>query len=189
MEQPVHFMKQPLEQLKEIMLDYDTFCHTAEKLEWLDIEEQHDNWFRSYPLGIQLDAYMFPRDYIILHHIADVYTRAVLSSMAYYEEWEPKFWDMPRVERKRCLTEGKMLYKNYAVFRELRLVERNWDYLVNEIKYFAGENKVPVSEQKRYLDRFENAKVIELGGCYAGDFSYWAIKRNILLVVSCGCWD
>jgi len=185
-----NFMKEPLEQLEKIIQDYDAFSLSAERLKWLDIKEQHENWFRSYPLGILLDVFEFPQDYNILHHITDVYTRTVLSNMAYYEEWEGNFWDTTSwEERRNCLTKGEKLYKNYATFRELRLIERDWPYLVKEITYFANENKIPPRDQKKYLDQFENAKVIELGGAYIGDADYWAIKRNSLMIVSCGCWD
>lgn len=35
-------MEQSLEQLKRIMRDYDYFSCIAEKLEWLDVEEQYE---------------------------------------------------------------------------------------------------------------------------------------------------
>ena len=185
------FMEQCLERLKKVMLNYDIFSCIAKNLEWLDIEEQYEDWYQTYPLGIQLEIFKFPQDYIILHHIEDVYVRVNLSTIAHYEEWESNFWKISPKERNQCLKEKGMLYlyENYATFKELRLVRRNWAYLANEIQYFAGKNKISISYQKQYLDLFENAKVIELGGCYKGDASYWAIKRNILLAVSCGCWD
>ena len=187
---PLDFLDQPLEQLRCVTQNYEAFSRAAEKLEWMDVEEQHEDWWRrSDPIGIQLDVFKFPEDYVILHHIADVYARVVLSTMAYYEEWSPQFWDMPQTERRQCLEQGMDLYKNYAMFRESRLISREWTHLVKEISFFAGYNKVPVSSQNKYLDQFENAKVIELGGCDAGDATYWAIKHNALLVVDCGCWD
>lgn len=33
------------------------------------------------------------------------------------------------------------------------------------------------------------AEGIELGGCYPGDYVYLAIKGDVMLIVSCGCWD
>ncbi len=185
-------MEQSLEQLKRIMLDYDYFLYIAEKLEWLDVEEQYEEWRHHYPLNMLLEVYKFPQDYDILHHMADVYVRVVFSSMAHYEEWEPGYWDVSREERRQRLKAEYMLYwyEQYATFAELRLRRRDWTHLANEIKSFAVENDVlPFSYQKQYLDSFENAKVIELGGYYAGDATYWAIKHNTLLVVSCGFWD
>ena len=184
------FMDQPLRQLKSVIQNYEVFACFAEKLEWPDVKEQHEDWWRrSDPIGIQLHVFEFPEDYVILHHIEDVYAGVVLSIMAYFEEWGPRFWDIPQAERKQCLEQGIDLYGNYAMFKELRLISREWDYLVGEINFFADQNRVPVSSRKKYLDWFENAKVIELGGYYAGDTTYWAIKRNALMVADCGCWD
>ena len=186
------FMKQPLEQLKKMILDYGSFSCTAEKLKWLDMEERYEYWHRSHPICIQLEAFTFPQDYRIWNHMEDVYVQVVLSEMAHYEEWEPGSWDnISQKERRECL-EGHImrhLYDNYATFKELRLVKRDWAFLAKEIRFFADENKVPFSEQKQYLDLFENAAVIELGGLYESDASYWAVKHNLLLVVDCGCWD
>ncbi|MDE7477761.1 MAG: hypothetical protein K2M91_07405 [Lachnospiraceae bacterium] len=181
---------QSIEKLRGIMLNYDIFSSIAEKLEWLDMEEQYEEWRQSY-LGIGLEVFKFPQDYIILNHIEDVYVRVALSTMAHYEGWEPQFWNILQEERKLNLKEKGMLYmyENYVAFKDLRLVKRDWTYLANEIQFFANENEIPISYQKQYLDTFENAKVIELGGDYSGDASYWAMKRNKLLVVSCGCWD
>ncbi len=183
------FLEEPLERLRGLLPDYDRFCRIAERLAWQSAKERHEDWRCTYPLGILLDAYEFPRDYILLHHAADVYVQSVLSGMAYAEGWGPDFWDIPQAERTRCLAQGKALYQAYAVFREVRLIKRDWAYLAEEIQFFANVNKIPVSQQKRYLDRFENAKVIELGGSDGGDAVYWAVKRSALLVVSCGCWD
>ena len=185
------FMRQPLQQLERIIRDYTVFSCIAERLEWFALEERHEDWYKpqAYPLGIQLDAFLFPENYIILHHIEDVYARVILSTIAYYEEWPSSFWDIPQSERKYCLQKGRKLYESYSTFRDIRLIRRDWSYLTREIKYFADINKVPDSHQNHYLKRFENAKVIELGGAYIGDASYWAIKRNTLLSVSCGCWD
>ncbi|MCI8810119.1 MAG: hypothetical protein HFF84_08325 [Oscillibacter sp.] len=183
------YMEEFLKQLRGLLADYGAFCRIAEGLTWQDAEERHEDWFRTYPLGIRLDAYEFPRGYIILHHAAEAYVQSVLSGMAHAEEWEPGFWDIPPAERTCCLAQGKKLYQAYAIFREVRLIKRDWAYLAEEIQFFANVNKIPVSQQKRYLDRFENAKVIELGGSDGGDAVYWAVKRSALLVVSCGCWD
>ena len=115
---PLDFMDQPLEQLKSVTQNYDAFSCAAEKLEWLDIEEQHEDWWcRSGPIGIQLDAFKFPEDYIILHHITDVYARVVLSTMAYYEGWGPRFWEIPQAERRQCLEQGTLRSRPYSGYR------------------------------------------------------------------------
>ena len=176
------------DELKNVVKYYDKFYYVAERLEWIDIEEQHENWFKTYPLGIQLDMYEFPRGYI-QDNIACAYVRACLSDMAFYEEWDRNFWDIPQSDRKYCLTEGRTVYASYVTFRDVRFIEREWSYLVREIEFFAGKNGVSASEQRRYTERFENAEVLELGGYYGGDSTYLAIKQNLMLVVSCGFWD
>lgn len=186
-----YFMEQVVERLRRIILDYDVFSSVAEKLDWLDVEEQHEEWRHTYPFGMQIEVYRFPQDYLVLHHVEDAYVRTVLSDMAHYEEWEPGFWEISQEERRHCLKETGMraLCKEYTAFKETRLIQRDWTYLAKEIQYFANVSKVSVSVQKPFLDLTENAKVIELGGWYNGDAEYLAIKRNVLLVVSCGCWD
>ena len=108
--------------------------------------------------------------------------------MAFSEGWDKDFWDIPQEERKRCLTEGILLYKPYAVIQEVRFIERSWEYLAQEIEYFATKNKISVLEQKKYIDKFQGAKVIEIGGWY-NDFIYMVMKQNLILIVFCGFWD
>lgn len=84
MEQQLDFMKQPIEQLREIIQDYNVFCRTAEKLEWINIKEQYKMYQLNYTI-IDFGVYEFPNNYRILSHIMNVYARTVLSCMAYYE--------------------------------------------------------------------------------------------------------
>lgn len=57
------FMKQPLERLKKMILNYGSFSCTAEKLKWLDMEERYEYWHRSHSICIQLEVFTFPQDY------------------------------------------------------------------------------------------------------------------------------
>lgn len=57
------------------------------------------------------------------------------------------------------------------------------------MKDFAQINNIPFSKQKPYIEQFEHAAVIEIGGAYHGDSEYLAIKDNYMLMVNCGCWD
>lgn len=181
-------MKQNLSLLKKVVSNYNEFCRFAEQLEWINIKEEHENWFRTYPLGIFIDAFEFPKGYL-KNNIVSAYIRAVFSSIAFYEEWDKDFWNIPQLERKEILTRGQALYLPYVVVQELRFIERDWKYIVKEIEYFSSQNKISVSEQKKYIERFENAKVIEIGGSYSDDFIYMAIKKDLMLIVSCGVWD
>ncbi len=173
--------------LKNVVTSYDAFCHIAERLAWIETEEQHENR-GSYPLGIFLDMYEFPQGYI-QGNIAYAYVRACLSGMAFCEEWDRDFWDIPLDERKQCLTKGRWLYESYAIVKDARFIERDWNYLIREIELFSHEKGISKSDRRRYTDRFENAEVLELGGAYQSDYIYLAVERNRMLMVSCGFWD
>lgn len=173
--------------LINVVTRYDEFCHIAEQLAWIEIGEQHENQ-HSYPLGITLDMYEFPQEYI-QSNIAVAYVRACLSGMAFCEEWDRNFWDIPHTERKQYLTKGRWLYEPYAIVGDARFVERDWNYLIGEIEFFACEKGNSVPKWRRYTNRFENAEVLELGGAYQGDYIYLAVEQNLMLVVSCGFWD
>ncbi|NDO47382.1 hypothetical protein [Clostridium sp. MD294] len=181
-------MKQSLNLLKRVVSNYNEFCHFAERLEWIDIKEEHENWFRTYPLGIFIDTFEFPKGYL-KNNIVSAYVRAIFSSIAFFEEWDKNFWNIPQLERKEILTKGQALYLPYAVVKELRFIKRDWKYIVKEIEYFSSRNKISALKQKKYIDKFENAKAIEIGGSYSDDFIYMAIKKNLMLIVSCGVWD
>ena len=174
--------------LRDVLSDYDVFCHAAEQIAWFVIEERHESFSGKQPLGIYLNGYEFPGEYMRKNRI-EAYVRGVLSSIAFYEEWEKDFWNISLPERKYCLEKGRALYGSYAIPRDLRLVERDWNYLRKEIGFFAGEDAVLDSEWKQYLQRFENAEVIETGGWDSADYEYLAVKNDSMLLVSCGYWD
>ena len=174
--------------LRDVVSDYDKFCHIAEQVEWIDIEERHEGFSSKQPLRIYLNEYEFPAEYVRKNMI-QAYVRSVLSSIAFYEEWDKDCWKMSLSERKICLEKGKEFYKAYVIPKELRLVERDWKYLFQEIEIFAGADNISSSEWQRYLQRFEDAMVIETGGCDAADYEYLAIKNDSVLLVACGYWD
>ncbi len=180
-------MKQNLTLFKSVVSNYNVFCSIAENIEWIKIKETHKDWFKIYPLGIFVNDYEFPKGYI-QNNIVSAYVRTVLCDIAFSEKWDKDFWNIQKKERKRYLTEGILLYKSYAILKEVRFIERDWEYLACEIEYFATRNKIPVLEQKRYIDKFENAKVIEIGG-WCNDFVYMAVKKDFMLIVHCGFWD
>lgn len=173
--------------LKNIVSNYDVFCLVAKNIEWISIKSHYDDWFYC-ALGMYLYTFEFPQEYI-QNHPAQAYVRALFSRMAFDEEWDNDFWDIPQMERTFYLKKGSSFYKSYAIPKQLRLIKRDWNYLANEIKDFAQINNIPFSKQKPYIEQFENAAVIEIGGAYHGDSEYLAIKDNYMLMVNCGCWD
>jgi hypothetical protein len=181
------FIKQ-LKSLKKVISDYDEFCIIAEKIKWFSIDEKHNDWFIKYPEGICIDYFVFREDYL-KKHLSHAYVRAILSTMAFYEEWDIDFWNINNSERRYCLTNGKELYKSYAIYKELRFTEIKWEHLVNEIKYYATKNGIDINQQQYYLKLIENTYVVDLGGCYSGDHNYIAIKDDYIIFVNCGIWD
>lgn len=177
-------MEQEAALLKKAISDYKEFCNIAEKLDWIDVGVHHEDWWNVGVLGIYVDTFEFPKGYIE-SNLVEAYVRTVLSSMAIYEEWDKNYWDIPLSERRECLEKGQWLYESYAVFKEIRLKQRDWNYLANEVRNYADENGIAVSKQEQYIDIIRNSFAIEL----SGDFEYLAIKNNLMLIVTCGCWD
>lgn len=172
--------------LRETASDYRAFCEAAETLVWGAAEERHDV-FRTGALGIILDCLEFPPGYVE-ENLVSAYARTVLSGMAWAEEWDRDFWDIPRRERRRCLTEGADLYRGYAVAREVRLIRRSWEHLAGEMEFFAQDHWRELNE-RGYPDRMAGGAVVEIGGSYSMDYVYFAVKEDRTLLVSCGCWD
>ena len=79
MGQQLDFMNQPIEQLREIIQDYDVFCRTAEKLEWINIKEQYKIYqlnytvmdFGVYEFPSGLWMYMHEQFYLVWHIMRD----------------------------------------------------------------------------------------------------------------------
>lgn len=181
-----------IKELSEIVNNFELFKETAENIEWLDIEEYHEDWFKKYPLGISVDVCRFPKGYVE-KNFKDAYVRCILSSMAYFERLDKDFWNISKEERSYCLAdkaENKInWYKQCTTYKELRLKPVSNDYFVKEVKYFSGENGIEPEKQAEYLKYAENAVVIEIGGCYAGDYSYIAVQGDNIFTVDCGIWD
>lgn len=172
------------EALRAAASDYESFCAVAEGLAWVDVREWHST-VQNRALGAALDMLEFPSGYLG-EHLAEGYVRTLLSGMAFSEEWERDFWNIPRAERKRCLTLGRQMYEGYAVVRELRLASRTWDHLARELAFFASDSQ---KELEKYFDRMAGGTVVEIGGSYYDDYVYFSVKGESGLLVSCGIWD
>ena len=170
--------------LRAAVSDYAGFRAIAEGLAWVDVREWHSS-FQSRALGAALDMLEFPPGYLGAH-LAEGYVRALLSGMAFSEEWEPGFWNIPRRERERCLTLGRQMYEQYAIVRELRLASRTWGHLARELAFFTPDNQQELAE---YLDCMAGGAVVEIGGSYYNDYVYFAVKGDRGLLASCGVWD
>lgn len=177
-----------LESLRGVVSDYGEFCRAAESLPWMDVQEWHRRWQTPYPLGLMFDAYRFPPGYVRKNPV-QAYVRTILSGIGFWEEWEPDFWDAPQAERARWLAEGRSLYENYAIVRDVRLIRRSWEDLAEEIAYFAQGNRLESSRQKGFMQQLQGADALEIGGSGPGDYVYLAVKGDGMLLISCGFWD
>lgn len=204
MEQKWDFMEQPIKLLESVVSNYDSFCEAAKLLEWLDINVWHDDYGNNNPLGVHFNAIEFPEGYLVLHNIADAYVRAILSDTAFYRKWyrafygiyssckgwNRDFWDMPHDQRNKYLIENRILYEGLAIMKEPLFTMRDWEYLASEIKFFAGvDSSTTISKYSKYLNQFESAKVVGMDGCKGAYNVYLAMKRNCMLLVTCGCWQ
>lgn len=183
-------IKFQLSQLENIVSDYEKFSRVAENVNCSPTEEQHYDYTTEYPLGLNIGIYKFPEAYIE-SHLVDAYAATVLSDIAYFEGWNESFFDFTNIQRRQSLIKAKHLYKTYAIIPIIRFCERNWQYLEKEIEFFAGKKGLENLSTQQYeaLYSFQNAFIIELGGCYAGDYSYIAIKEDGIANIECGIWD
>lgn len=132
-------------ELSEIVNNFELFSETAENIEWIDIKEHHEDWCKNYPLGIMVDSFSFPDGYVE-KNFKDAYVRCILSSMAYFEEWDKDFWNITKEERTYCLTNkpeksNMNLYKIYTTYKDLRLKPVSSEFLSKEVSYFAGKTE------------------------------------------------
>lgn len=113
--------------------------------------------------------------------------------MAYWEEWKADFWNISEEKRCEifsvCEQREQDVYRTYFEKRDLRLKAITSDSLIKEIRYFAKANGIEENEMEQYTEMVRDAVCIELGGNYAGDFSYLAIQGDTLIFIDCGVWD
>ncbi len=179
-----------LANLNSIIGNYKNFAQIAMEIPWFPVEEQHENWFKTYPLGIYVNLVHFPKGYVGTH-FCEAFVRTALCAIAAGEEWDKEFWDISIEERKECLygEKSEMLYGCYVNFRDVRLQVCTEEHLRKEINWFAGENGISIEEQEKYLAYAKDATILELGGCYSGDYTYLVVEGDTLLLIDCGIWD
>lgn len=66
--------------------------------------------------------------------------------MAYSEEWEEDFCNVPSSELLKYMIQAKDFYADYMTYRELRMKPVTEEYLINEIRWHAGYGSVSESE-------------------------------------------
>lgn len=178
--------------LRGVLNHFDRYEQLAVQLPWIEIQEEHVDWFHKYPCGILISVFRFPEGYVE-NHFLSAYVRCVLSRTADAEEWDPDFWKISREERLACIrnseTHGVSVYRQNFVFQELRMQPITAHELEKTIRDYAKQNRIEDHEIQKYTTLLHNAACMELGGCYAGDHTYLAVKEDVMLFIDCGIWD
>lgn len=174
--------------LKKIVNNYEYYKNIAVNLEWIEFNSRYYDWYKKYPVGISVSIYEFPEGYI-KDNFEKAYTQTVLLQMAYCEEWEQDFWKIPPSERLQYMTQAENFYSDYITYKELRMKPVTEDYLIQQIKWHAGENDIPESEVNLVIPYLTGAENIEIGGGYSEDHTFISIKDNSIMIIDCGIWD
>ena len=176
--------------LNPVIGNYEKFVQIATEIPWFPVEEQHGDWFNTYPLGICVDLVHFPKEYVETNFL-EAFVRTALCSIAAADKWDKDFFALSKEERKECLCSERLrlLYQGIVNYNDLRLKICTEEYLREEVNYYAGENGISIEEQEKYLAHVKDATILELGGCYCGDFTYLVVKGDTLLLIDCGIWD
>lgn len=107
-----------------------------------------------------------------------------------WKDCESAFWTLSQEDKKAYLTKCRAMYEGIVEVEAPKLFVRDWEYLVSEIEFFAGKyNSAIFSKTFPDLCCFNNAKVLKVSGCEGCFDVYMAMRRNRLLLVTCGCWQ
>ncbi len=180
-----------LQELNELMGNYERFAQIAVEIPWIQVEEEHESASKPGTYwGFIVDLVHFPEGYVE-QNFKEAYVRAVLCSVIDSEEWDKDCFDIPQEERRKCFcnTHSEEMYDGYVNFKEKRLLIRDEEYLRKEINCFAGANDVSLDEQEKYLSYARDAIIVELGGGYSADFTYLVVKDDYIMFIDCGVWD
>ena len=170
--------------LKKIVNNYEYYRDIAVNLEWAESRSEYYDWtVKVYTIGMNVRIYDFPENYV-RNNFEKAYTQAVLSDMAYYEEWEQDFWKIPQSERLEYMTNADNFYSDYVTYKELRMKTVTEDYLINEIWWHAFYNSVQGSKLNSLIPYVMGAENIEIGGIYS-DHTFVSIKDNSIMIIDC----
>ena len=76
--------------LNSVIGNYEKFVQIATEIPWFPVEEQHDDWFNTYPLGICVDLVHFPKEYVVTNFL-ETFVRTALCSIAAADKWDKDF--------------------------------------------------------------------------------------------------
>ncbi|MCM1507807.1 MAG: hypothetical protein NC177_11835 [Ruminococcus flavefaciens] len=175
--------------LKNIVNNYERYRNIAVNLKWTDFNSRYYDWYKKYPVGIYGVICEFPEGYV-KNKFEQAYVQTVLTKMSYSEEFDKDvFRNTPSAERLKYMTENILYYASYMSYEQLRMKTVTEEYLINEIRWHAGENDIPESEINSVIPYVMEAENIEIGGGYSGDHTFISIKDSSIMLVECGIWD
>lgn len=174
--------------LKKIVNNYKYYKDIAINLEWIKADSKYYDWYKKYPIGMFANIINFPENYV-KNNFERAYVQTVLTGMAWSEEWEQDFWNIPFSERLKYMIQAENFYAGYMTYRELRMKPVTEEHLINEIRWHASYDSVSESEINSVVSYVIGAENIELGGSYSSDHTFISIKNNSIMITDCGIWD
>ena len=110
--------------------------------------------------------------------------------MAYMEEFKEDFRNTPPAELLKYMTQNEYYYASYMSYEDLRMKTVTEDYLMQQIKWDAGDDDIPESEINSVIPYLVGAENIEIGGCFCCyDHTFISIKNNSIMLIDCEIWD
>ena len=174
--------------LKKIINNYEYYKNIAVNLEWVETESKFYDWVNSIN-GIYFIVCNFPENHV-KNNFEQAYVQTILKYMDYMgRRWDKDSKDITPAELPEDMTKNKYRYEQYIIYHELRLKSVTEDYLIKEIKWYAGENDIPENEVNSVIPYLIGAENIEIGGDYSEDYSFISIKDNSIMLIYCGLWD
>lgn len=172
--------------IEELLDDYELLKDIAIRMDIKNIKINYEDWFHNYPIGIIISELDFDSEYI-KNNIQECFIKATLLDFACSEEWSLDFFEISETERKKLM--DSQFYKNLFIHKEKRMKLLKYDKFSKEFIWFTTFNGMSKEKQDYFLDIFKNAVIIEIGGCYAGDYECYIIAEKKVFVVNYGIWD
>lgn len=173
-------------QIEELLDDYKLLQDIAIRMDTKNVKIKYEDWFHKYPIGIIISELDFDSEYI-KSNIQECFIKSKLYDFACSEEWSLDFFDIPETERQKLM--DLQFYKDLFTYREKRMKLVTYDKFSEEFVWFTSSNDMSKEAQDYFLCNFKDAVIIEIGGCYSGDYECYIIARKKVFMVSYGIWD
>lgn len=173
-------------QIEELLDDYKLLKDIAIRMDTKNVKIKYEDWFHKYPIGITISELDFDSEYI-KSNIQECFIKAKLYDLACSEEWSLDFFDMPKTERQKLM--DIQFYKDLFIYSVKRMNLVTYDKFSEEFVWYTSSNNMSKEKQDYFLDNFKDAVIIEIGGCYSGDYECYIIAEKKVFIVNYGIWD